>query len=147
MPKVTINDRQGLVQSSGSGLEIGSSVTLSSLPTTSVVSKTASSAVTVPGVYSVSGSAVVTTTMPLASSVPGGVFVFRSLSDTHAHKLTGSLETNGTKVFCGMPGATPANQGSALTLAPVIGSSVALVSDGKSFLVMASSGSCAISGT
>lgn len=147
MPKVTIDDTKGLVQTSGSGLEISSELTLSSLPITSVVGKTANSTIVSPGVYTVSGSSVVTTTMPLASSVPGGVFVFRSLSDTHAHLLTGSQEASGTKVFAGMAGATPANQGSALALASVIGSSVALVSDGKSFLVMAASGSCTISGT
>lgn len=146
MPKVTINDSQGLVQSAGSGVEINSSVSMSSLPSTSVSAQTASGAVLSPGVYTLSGSNTLTMTMPLAASVAGGLFVFRSTS-AHAHMLTGSLETNGTLVFAGMPGAIPSNRGSNLALASVEGSSVALVSDGKSFLVTAASGSCVISGT
>jgi len=78
--------------------------------------------------------------MPLASSVPGGIFVFRDISG-HAHALTGSQETVGTKVFAGMPGATPANSGAKLTFPAVANTSVALISDGKSFLVTAASGS------
>jgi hypothetical protein len=78
--------------------------------------------------------------MPLASSVPGGIFVFRDISG-HAHALTGSQETVGTKVFAGTLGATPANSGAKLTFPAVANTSVALISDGKSFLVTATSGS------
>ena len=149
MPKVTISDSQGLVQSSGSGVEINSAVTFSSLPVASVSAITSNSTVSSPGVYTISGSGVpaLAVTLPLASSVPGGLFVFRSASPDHAHFLTGSAETNGTKVFAGHPGATPDNQGSKLTLAVGVGSSVALICDGKSFLVSAVSGSCTIAGT
>lgn len=146
MPKVVISDSKGLVQESGSGVEINSSVTFSSSPITSVSAKTAAATLASPGVYTLSGSSALTWTMPLASAVPGGVFVFRTAS-AHAHLLTGSQEASGTKVFAGMPGATPANQGSLLTFPSVQGSSVALVSDGASFLVMASSGSMTLSGT
>lgn len=146
MPKVTINDSQGLVQSTGSGVEINSSISMSSLPTTSVSAQTTSATVSAPGVYTLSGSNALTMTMPLASSVAGGLFVFRSAS-AHAHALTGSLESSGTLVFAGMPGATPDNRGSKIALASAEGSSVALISDGKSFLVTAASGSCTISGT
>jgi len=145
MPKVTISDSQGLVQSAGSGLQINSSISLTSLPTTAVSSQTSAGTLNVPGVYTLSGSSALTWVMPLASSVAGGTFVFRSAS-AHAHVLTGSQETSGTKVFAGMAGATPANEGSALALENVQGSSVALISDGNKFLVMAASGSCVISG-
>ena len=146
MPKVVINDSEGLVQKTGSGVEISSTVSMSALPTTPVAAQTAAATLTSPGVYTLSSSGALTMTMPLASSVPGGTFIFRCAS-AHAHALTGSQETQGTLVFAGMPGATPANQGSKLTLPATVGSSVALVSDGLSFLVMAASGSCTISGT
>jgi len=146
MPKVVVNDSQGLVQQAGSGFEVSTSLSLSSLPTTSVVAKSAAETIGSPGVYTLSSSvAAITMVMPTAESVPGGVFVFRSTS-AHAHALTGSLETAGVKVFAGQAGATPDEQGSKIALASAEGSSVALVSDGKSFLVMAASGSCVISG-
>lgn len=146
MPKVVINDSQGLVQSAGSGVEINSSISMSRLPTAAISAQTSSTAVVAPGVYTLSGSSALTMVMPLASQVPGGLFVFRSAS-AHAHALTGSQESNGTLVFAGQAGAAPDNQGSKLALASVEGSSVALISDGKSFLVTAASGSCMISGT
>jgi len=152
MPKVTINDSQGLVQSSGSGVEFNSSVSISSpvsmtsLPTTTVSAKTVAETIVSPGAYTLSGAGALTMIMPLASSVPGGTFVFRTAS-AHAHILTGSQEANGTKVFAGQAGATPDTQGSRLTLSAVQGSSVALISDGASFLLMAASGSHTINGT
>lgn len=147
MPKVIISDSKGLVQESGSGVEINSSVTMASLPKATVVATTAGDTLVSPGVYTLSASAgVLTMVMPMASAVAGGMFVFRSTSPS-AHILTGSQETNGTKVFAGTPGATPDNLGSKLTLPAVVGSSVALISDGASFLLMASSGSCSLSGT
>ena len=141
MPKVTISDSQGLVQTSGSGLEVNTTVSFAALPTVSINAKTAAGSLAAPGVYTVSGSGgALTFTMPLASTVPGGIFVVRDLSG-HAHVLTGSLETGGTKVFAGMAGATPANSGAKLTFPATVGTSVALISDGKSFLVSAASGS------
>lgn len=146
MPKVVINNSQGLVQQTGSGFEVDSSISLSSLPTTSVVAKSAVETIGSPGVYTLSSSTgALTMVMPTAASVPGGTFVFRSTS-AHAHALTGSQEVVGTKVFAGQAGATPDTHGSNLALASAEGSSVALISDGKSFLVMAASGSCVISG-
>ena len=139
MPKVIISDSQGLVQKSGSGFEV------ESMPTTAVTAQTSAGTIVSPGVYTLSGSTALTWIMPLASSVPAGTFVFRTAS-AQAHILTGSQETNGTKVFAGMAGATPATEGSALTLPSVQGSSVALISDGSKFLVMAASGSCTLSG-
>jgi len=152
MPKITFNDFQGLVQTEGVGVEFNSSVTLNSsvtmgaLPTAVITFKTDPSTITSPGVYDFNYDVPGTWIMPLASSVPGGIFVFRT-SDGSGHHLTGSQEVSGTKVFAGMPGATPENNGSKLTLATGTNRSVALISDGVSFLVMASSGSCTISGT
>lgn len=147
MPKIVINDSQGLVQERGSGVEISSTVSMASLPTSPVSNFTAATTVVAPGVYTLSASqGVLTTTMPLASAVPGGLFVFRTTSPS-AHVLTGSQEVNGTQVFAGHVGATPANAGSAITFPAVVGSSVALISDGKSYLFAAASGSFTISGT
>jgi hypothetical protein len=152
MPKITVNDFQGLVQTEGEGVEfnsavsINSTVSMQSLPTTVVTLKTSPSTITSPGVYDFNYDFPATWIMPLASSVPGGIFVFRT-SDGSGHHLTGSQEVSGTKVFAGMPGSTPENNGSKLTLATGTNRSVALISDGVSFLVMASSGSCSISGT
>jgi hypothetical protein len=106
------------------------------------------------GVVTVSGSAVLTFVMPTAASCPGSMFVVRSLSN-HAHVLTGSQESNGTKVFSLLASGSSAVNGSALTLAlggtagaaTGGGPSVALLSDGKNFLVIGSSGSVALSGT
>lgn len=142
MPKVIVSD-QGLVQKTGSGFEFEVAPIM---PVTALVSSsTAPLTVSAGGVYTVSGEAT-QIVMPLASSMPGGKIIFRSAS-AYAHFLTGSQEANGTVVFAGMAGATPANQGSKLTLSNVVGSSVALVSDGAKFLVMAASGSCTLSGT
>lgn len=146
MPKTVINDSEGLKQTTGGGLEISTTSTFSSSPTMSVNSLTSNTTLAVGGVYTVSGNSAVTTVMPLASEVPGATFIFRSTS-AHAHVLTGSQETSGTKVFAGMFGVTGVSgQGSSLALNSTLGSSVALVSDGKSFLLHALSGSCTISG-
>lgn len=142
MPKVVYTSGKGLVQQAGSG------ITLESTPISTVQAKTAASTITVPGVYTVSGTAALSMTMPAAADVPGGLFVFRSLS-TFAHFLTGSAEAEGTQVFKGIQSGSLVgqSQGSKLALAPIVGSSVALISDGKSFLVTAGSGSLAFSGT
>lgn len=146
MPRVIIDPIKGLYEVAGSGIEIGAGVTFSSTPVTEVRAQTSAGTLSDAGVYTLSGSSALTWVMPLASSVPGGVFVFRTAS-AHAHILTGSQEAAGTKVFAGMPGATPDGQGSSLTMPSTQGSSVALISDGASFLVMASSGSVALAGT
>lgn len=146
MPKVIIDPIKGLYEVAGSGVEINTGITLASNPVSTVSAQTAAGTLTSAGVYTLSGSSALTWTMPLASSVPGGVFVFRTAS-AHAHILTGSQETAGTTVFSGMPGATPDGKGSRLTMPATQGSSVALISDGASFLVMAASGSMTLAGT
>lgn len=152
MPKIKVDDRQGLAQEAGTGIEFNSAITVNStvsmqsLPIAAVSLKTDPSTIITPGVYSLNYDVSATWVMPLASSVPGGIFVFRT-EDGSPHSLTGSQEASGKKVFAGMPGSTPENNGSRLTLATGTNRSVALISDGVSFLVMASSGSCSISGT
>ena len=143
MAKITFNDNGMKLEKNGTGLVFDGA---SGSPSYTIQSITAASTLTVGGVYTVSGNSAVTTVMPLASEVPGATFIFRSTS-AHAHVLTGSQETAGTKVFAGMFGASGVNgQGSSLALNAVQGSSVALISDGKSFLLSALSGSCTISG-
>lgn len=150
--KTTITDARGLVVSNdGSGTTISnaatfsSTVTLDTLPKATLQAKTAAATLTAPGVYTVSGSSAFNLTMPLASAVPGGVFVIRTLS-AHAHGLTGSAESNGTLVFCDPPGSG-ATHGSKVAVEAVVGGSVSVVSDGLSFCVFAASGSHTISGT
>jgi hypothetical protein len=87
------------------------------------------------------GSAAVTYVMPLAASCPGAFFVFRN-STAYANALTCSQETNGTKAF-----STGDANGSKIALENVVGASVALFCDGKSFLVIGVSGSGTVSGT
>lgn len=89
------------------------------------------------------GVSAVTYVMPLASSCPGAVFTFRSVT-AQANALTCSQEANGTKAFTD---GTPTGQGSKVAVANVIGSSVSLLSDGKNFLVIGNSGSLTFSGT
>ena len=144
--KTVISDSFGVKQvGDGSGLQIDSA--LATTPVVNVQPLTAATTLSAGGVYTISNTGPITMVMPLASSVPGSTFVFRCAS-AHAHVLTGSQESNGTQVFCGIPGLTGANgSGSKLTLSAVVGSSAALVSDGKSFLLLGMSGSVAFSGT
>jgi hypothetical protein len=146
MPKVTYSAVKGLVQEAGSGISLTSdSIVFSSLPTSTVQAIAASSAVTAPGVYTLSGSAgAIGATLPVPSDVPGGTFIFRSTSAS-AHFLTGSTASAGVNIFAGMAGATPANVGQKLAFPAVIGSSVTLVSDGLSYCFSAASGTMTIS--
>jgi len=89
------------------------------------------------------GAAPVVYVMPLASSCPGAVFTFRSLT-AQANALTCSQEANGTRAFTD---GTSTGKGSKVAVANIIGSSVSLLSDGANFLVIGNSGSLAFSGT
>lgn len=151
MPKVTYTAAQGLVQSAGSGISftVGSSgLSLDSLPFSPVQANSANVTIAQPGVYTLSSSngTPVTGTMPRASAVPGGLFVFRNLSaDTNL--ITGSAELGGTRVFKSViTGSETQTVGSKLQLAATIGNSVALLSDGKNFLILNSSGTLTFSG-
>lgn len=81
MPKVTINDSQGLVQSSGSGLEISSTSTLASVSVTGAAtlgSATVSTSLNLQGTASLFGqkrsSSILATTTVLTSADSGKVF-------------------------------------------------------------------------
>lgn len=149
----TINTTSGVVSSTDS--TSAGSVTMGAVKT-QVTALTAASTMSLAqaGVITVSGSSALTFVMPTAASCPGSMFVVRSLSN-YAHVLTGSQESNGTKVFSLLASGSSAVRGSALTLAlggaagaaTGGGPSVALVSDGANFLVIGSSGSVALSGT
>lgn len=146
MPKVKITSAAGVVETAGStGIEFDASplVSLQAL----VSSSTAPLTLSLGGVYTVSGTGATQVVMPTAASVPGATFIVRSAS-AYAHWLTGSAETAGTQVFAGFVGATGVSgSGSKLALPAVVGSSVAVVSDGASYLLTAMSGTCVISGT
>lgn len=102
------------------------------------------------GVYEVTSSTAgaKTVTMPLAASSAGMLLSLRSTS-ADAHVLTASQEANGTRAFSmGLPVATTTgSNGSRLTLGATAGSSVALMCDGQSWMVLGGSGSLALAGT
>lgn len=93
------------------------------------------------GVTTVAGGSATTLVMPLASTVMGSTFCFRSTS-AQAHALTCSQETNGTKAF-----TDGTSNGSKLALPNIAGSAVTLFCDGVNFLVIGKSGSLTINGT
>jgi len=142
MPKVVYTESKGLVQETGTGFEINTdALALSALPTSPVQPITAPATVTSPGVYTIAGGSASSVTMPLASAVPGGVFVFRAAT-AYAHWVTGSAEVPGTKVFAD---ATSHGAKLAFSAGVAVGDSFTLISDGKNFTVMAQSGSLAFS--
>ena len=141
MPKVVYTEAKGLVQEAGSG------VSLETLPFGSIqtVSTVANNTGSLPGVYEFTNTGGVSTLkMPLASACPGGLYIFRNGTGVaRANVLTGSGEAAGTKVFTN---AIDSQIGSSLALNNIAGSSVALLSTGVSFLVLAASGSVTVSG-
>jgi len=94
---------------------------------------TASTTLTQPGFYTVSGGSALTITLPAATTVPGAQWIFRSLS-AHAHVLSGAAGgsvryTNGT------------SDGGMITFPATVGSSVVMQSDGLTYIVLGNSGS------
>lgn len=89
------------------------------------------------GSYVVSAGGVVTTTLPDPSLCPGSRWVFRAGS-AHAHVLTGSFST-------GTPFTDGTDHGGQVAIDNVAGSSVVLMADGANYLVLANSGTLAIS--
>jgi hypothetical protein len=144
MPKVRISDSQGLVQEAGAGVVFeGGAITFNqgSEPVNTINAITATGAVTKGGVFTVSGTTAVTVTLPAAANVAGSKFIFRSLSQ-HAHLITGSSADAGSyNYFCDEVADA---SGQRIALEGNIGSSVALISDGKNFMVFANSGSLTI---
>ncbi len=144
MPKVVYDSSRGLVQEAGSGISLTSnSIVFSSLPTSTVQEVTSNSALTSPGVYTVTGGSPLLVTVPDPSSVPGGTVIVRSLS-AQAHALTGSSGVAGVNIFRSSPLATANVVGQKFTFAATIGETVTLISDGLAFCVAAGSGSITI---
>lgn len=163
MAKVTINSTEGLKQEAGDGLSIempvqfsaGNGWTMNSVTISTAAQ--ASGSVIAGGLYLISASdgttspgGGLTVRLPLASSVPGAMFVFRNTS-VNPHIISASRETGGTLAIVGLISRsldtnfkTP--RGSGLTMASAVGSSAVMVCDGVSFLVLNTSGSAAPSG-
>ena len=138
MPKVVYTSAKGLVQQAGQGFQ------LEDLPFSPVQSQnTVSASVSQPGVYTMSGTAFVTTFLPAVASIPGGHFTFRSLSAGHAHAISASSADAGNSVI---RGSNNTSRGSNLALNTLVGSSVSLVSDGVQYIVYANTGSLTFSG-
>lgn len=138
MPKVTYNSSTGLVQEAGTGIQFNE------LPFSPVQAITTTlSSVTTAGVYTVSASSgVLTTYLPNPSAIPAGMVVVRSTSPS-AHVLTGSSGVVGVNIFAGAVGG-PVAEGQKLTFPATTGASVALISDGRAYLIAATSGSFTI---
>lgn len=149
----------GVVEEEGSGTEVSANtsnlgISPYRLHVTACTALTTS--LTVGGVYTVSssGSGAKQVRFPLASSVPGAIFIVRALS-ADAHSLTSSAsEAQGARVFCAISGSMlggtslvlsgseyllAGNDGAAGT--GQIGNSVAFICDGRNFCRMAGSGS------
>lgn len=147
MVKVRITDK-GIIQEAGDGivLETGGVKQVGSGTVSTTSTLTVQQVV---GMTVLSSSAVITGTMPLAANLAGSRMIFR-VGSAHAHVLTGSAEAGGTKVFCRLPyssslGQSNVTNGSKLVLPAVVGSSVALLSDGVNLLVLCGSGSFTLS--
>ena len=103
------------------------------------------------GVITISGTSAVTVTMAAAATAVGSMTCFRSLGNTTVqHILTASATDAGVFAFSSVfpdQNGTGHASGSSLTLDGETGASVALMCDGRNYLVMAGSGTFAIAGT
>ena len=152
MSRTVINDVGTVDFAGGSGLTVetaatftgatvfSSSISAVNLPTSPVQALIASASVSSPGIYTLNNATPAGYLLPNPASVPGGVYVFRSLS-SQAHFLTASSANRGKFITNGTA------NGSKVTIGAVVGSSISLISDGLSFCTIANSGSVAFSGT
>jgi len=149
MSRTKINGR-GVITSAGSGLKIAADVNNSgfgpyalSAVTHTALSNTLTAKNAGINFLAASAGEGVTIIMPTAASVPGAFYTLKNTSAGQSHTITGSQETDGTLVF-----TDGTDNGSRISMASaLVGTSVALVSDGTSFLVLAISGSTTIAGT
>jgi len=153
MPKLTYTAIKGAIQ------ELGSGVRFESFPTHAVSasfsSPTASATLTRPGVYSVSGTAATTMTLPPAADVPGGLYTVRSVSGTGQGSDWGTnfavtvavsepaFELISDSAVSGMTGLT--STGTQCALKAGDNNSITFLSDGHGWAVLAISGSTTIS--
>lgn len=143
MVKTRITSR-GIIQESGEGLVIETGTQQSS--TGSATATATLTAQGMSGLVTLSGTAALTMTLPTASLCAGQVVCFRSLS-AHAHVLTGSdsgIAVFSRQVFSGVLGAV-AGTGGALTFPATVGTSIALMSDGRQYLMIGGSGTFVLS--
>lgn len=150
MVKVVIGG-SGIVESGGSGFDIAGGPGSKGVSPFQLNVKAVTAATTLTdgdaGVLTVSASdgangTGLTVTMPAVSTVPGAMFIIRSLSPD-AHTITGSADD-----ASGGPGASGGEIftdgtliGQSIATEALAGTSVSLVSDGVSWLVLSSSGS------
>ena len=143
MPKVKITNSKGLVQSPGKGLEYEQT------PTLSVHAKTEAFTLSQGGLYTVTAGSAVNITMPLASDVPGQMFIIRN-GDANANVITGSSawgdkkapfygNFRSTALFSGVEQSTAVK----IALEAASGSQVTMISDGNKYCVLAVSGAVA----
>ena len=139
MPKVVFDNKKGLVQKPGSGIEFSDGT-----PSMATLHHTANDSITRSGLHTAGGGAR-TLTMPAASAHPGEIFILRSTTG-HAHNLTGSDSGVVSFVSPIMAAGSGGGQGGKLTLKNVAGASVTLLCDGNKYLVLGSSGSLTFAG-
>lgn len=130
---------QGIIQEPGEGFE-GISFSPSVFTRTADVTLTADDA----GINVLSGTTIgVTGTLPLASAAAGKMFIFRSTS-AQTHMLTASAGNPLNAFSAGVGGGflqASSSNATRLTTAAFVGASVAMMSNGLSWLVLGSSGS------
>jgi len=158
MPKIKVTDNKGLVQETGTGVDIESKFKKS--VSYDVTDLTADTTLVRGGVYTFTSTATITGTLPKAEDVPGSLWVFRTRTHDQAHCLTGSnagigiVATSGEKLFCMNPtgvsgtmhaGATaaqanPKTSGGELKLSASAGCAVTLMCDGFQYHALSASG-------
>ena len=157
MPKIKVTDSKGLVQETGTGVDIESKFKKS--VSYDVTDLTVNTTLSRGGVYTFTSTATITGTLPAASTVPGSLWVFRTVTHDQPHCLTGSGmdEAPGAiggdpKLFCqnitglsssfahGTATAGPKTSGGELKLSASAGCAVSLMCDGFQYQVLAASG-------
>lgn len=150
MARTVVDSTKGLTVEAGSGFSIESELSLDSGITMTATALKKDTTLTRGGLYTLSGSSLITVTLPKAANVPGALFILRAAS-TGAHVVTASQEVSQLHLnYITFPLTGAANSGSKVSSGNKItfssqtgitGSSVVLMCDGKSFCLMAASGS------
>ena len=155
MPKVTVTDNNGLVQETGTGVDIESKFKKS--VSYDITDLTANTTLSRGGVYTFTSTATITGTLPAASTVPGSLWVFRTVTHDQPHCLTGSgmdgvqVVGGDPKLFCMNPtgitssataqSSMPKTSGGELKISGSTGCAVTLMCDGLQYHVLSASGS------
>lgn len=143
MPKIILDpSNKGLYQETGNGTQVkqgGEAVN-------DITAITTATTLTHGGVFTISGSAAVTVILPAAADVAGSKFIFRTLSPANQHVITGSATDAGPYKY--FSDEVEDANGQTLTFpagAEGDSQSVAMICDGKNFMLFAQSGSMALS--